>query len=500
MTHIPFQKDTPVEMEADYAVVGSGAGGSAAAITLSRAGYSVALCESGPWLDPEDYPSSVYGSMRDLWSDWGQQLALGRSLIPIVQANCVGGTTVINSAITVRTPEAVLYDWSTRLGLGEVFSPERVDGVLSRIEEELEVAQMRDSQLQPHNEMMVQALHARGMEGHAMHRSARRCEGTAQCLQGCKKGAKQSTNLSWVPEVMRRRGTVLSCAPVDRVNFEGGRAVGVRGRFRHPRGMGRGAPFHVRANRGVLVAASATGSAPLLERSGLRLPGLGLGWRAHPGCAIIGVYPFDVNMHRGTTQGACSLHFQQQGLKLESLALPLELLGARLSGAGRSLAERLSLIPRMACWVAAVRAEAEGSVRQGRLGKPVVRYAPLPADIRRVQKGLVELARLHFEAGALYVSPGIAGIKPQLGPDELHLIENGPMDNRCYTWVLTHLFGGCTMGADPRSSVVGPDLIVRGTEALHVVDASCIPTTLGVNPQHTIMAIGTIVGERLADS
>ncbi len=498
--HLSFSRGAPIELEADYLVVGSGAGGAAAAVTLARAGRSVALCEAGPWRDPEDYPSSVYGSMRDLWSDWGQLLALGESLIPIVQASCVGGTTVINSAIIVRTPGDVLADWSTRFGLGDVFNEQRVGEAQDLIERELEVAQMRSDQLQRHNEMLIEALHARGFEGHAIHRSAARCEGTAQCLQGCRIGAKQSTNLCWIPEVIERGGTVLSCAPVQRVLFERGRAVGVSGRFRDPRGA-RGARFKLRAKRGVLIAASATGSAPLLERSGLRLPGLGKGWRAHPGGAMVGIYPFEVQISRGATQGAASLHFRDQGLKLESLSLPAELLAARLAGAGRSLAASLELIPRVACWVAAVRAQTEGTVHQGRFsGKPVVRYSPIKADIRRLQQGLRQLAELHFEAGAIEVSPGIAGVKPRLGPDELHLIDEAPLDNRCYTWVLSHLFGGCTMGADPQTSVVAPDLTVRSTEALHVVDAACLPTTLGVNPQHTIMAVAMIVAERLANA
>ena len=66
---------------------------------------------------------------------------------------------------------------------------------------------------------------------------------------------KQSTNLNYVPEVMARGGTVLSSAPVDRIVFEGTRAVGVRGRFVDPRRREKGAVFDVRAKKAVIVAA-----------------------------------------------------------------------------------------------------------------------------------------------------------------------------------------------------------------------------------------------------
>jgi choline dehydrogenase-like flavoprotein len=47
-------------------------------------------------------------------------------------------------------------------------------------------------------------------------------------------------------------------------------------------------------------------------------------------------------------------------------------------------------------------------------------------------------------------------------------------------------------------SVVDPEFRVHGTEDLYVVDSSVFPTNLGVNPQHTIMAMSRLASERLA--
>lgn len=500
--HVSFSTGPAVEAEADFVVVGTGAGGVAAAIVLARAGFSVALCESGPWRDPDDYPSTTYGAFRDLHSEWGQLFAGGDSMIPIVQGRCVGGTTVINSAIMVRTPDEILTEWAG-LGLGETMTADAVGAANDQVEAELGVRPMAGVQLQRHNRMMVEALEARRMEVHPTSRAAPDCEGSSQCLQGCRVGAKRSTNLVWMPEILERGGTILSCAPVDRVDLDGGRAVGVRGRFRHPQPWierRRGARFRVRARRGVLVAASATGSAPLLERSGVRLSALGTGWRAHPGAGVIGLYPDPVHMHRGTTQGASSVHLRStHGIKLESLALPLEVLAARVSGAGASHAQVMEQVPRMAFWVAAIRAEAEGTVHNGRFGRPRVRFVPTRGDLERLRHGLVEISKAHFEAGATVVRPGVVGVPASLGPDDLHLLEQAPLVNKRWTWVLSHLFGGCPMGADPARSVVGPDLEVRGVRGLHVVDASCLPTTLGVNPQQTIMAVAMVVAQHIAE-
>ena len=504
--HVAFQTGAPQLFDVDYVVAGSGAGGGAAAITLARAGFTVALVEAGPWRDPEDYPTTMYGTMRDMFADWGEGVAIGNvlggeAILPIVQARIMGGTTVINSAIVVRTPGDVLDDWRDRFGLGDVFNERSIGEAQDLIERDLEVTTTPMPIMGETGARFLTALERKGMEGHRIRRNVRgTCAGAMQCLQGCKRHNKRSTNVTWIPELKDvHGGLVLSCAPVDKVLIENGVAAGVTGRWKHPQTRQQGATFTVRAKRGVLVAASATGSAPLLQRSGVKLPALGQGWRAHPGSGIVGVYPENVDMHRGPSQGVASLHHRKDiGIKLEHLSLPLELFAARVGGAGHMLTHKLEGYRRCAMWVTAVRAEAVGTVKQNWLGRTTVSYQPTVPDIGRLVAGSKLIAEMHFQMGAEKVWPGIYGMKPEIGPDELHLFDHAPMSNQSYTWVLSHLFGGCTLGKDPQTSVVGPDLQVRGVKQLHVVDAAAIPTTLGVNPQHTIMALAMVTANRLA--
>jgi choline dehydrogenase-like flavoprotein len=64
-----------------------------------------------------------------------------------------------------------------------------------------------------------------------------------------------------------------------------------------------------------------------------------------------------------------------------------------------------------------------------------------------------------------------------------------------YLW---HQTGGATMGSDPATSVVSPDLEVHGIAGLHVVDASVLPTAAAVNTGLTIMALAARLGDHLA--
>ncbi len=54
-----------------------------------------------------------------------------------------------------------------------------------------------------------------------------------------------------------------------------------------------------------------------------------------------------------------------------------------------------------------------------------------------------------------------------------------------------HPMGTCRMGADPKRSVVNSFGESYDIKNLFIVDASIFPSSLGVNPQESIMAFST---------
>ena len=498
MSHVSFrEKGQDFEAQFDFVVVGSGAGGAAAAATLARAGRSVALVEAGAWRDPDDYPHSAYGGLRDLTDAWGSQVTMGRALWPVVQARTVGGTTVINSAICVRTPSDIFRQWEAEHGISDLEAA--VLKKQDQLERDLSVEEVQPNALGRANLLAIKGEAALGWaDPHPMLRYTRGCDGGGMCLQGCSTRKKQSTNIVFVPEVLRLGGTLVTCAPVDRVLFEGTKAVGVTGRFLHPERRSKGATFTLRATKAVVIAASVTHSPVILMRSGLKLPALGKYFRAHPGTGVFGVYDEPVDMNIGATQGWASTAFRQTpGLKLETLAIPPELVASRLSGGGVQLMERLAQYRHITMWCHAVRAETAGRVTRSLFGNPVVHYTLDRPDMERFRAGMVLLARQHFAAGARAVIPGIAGMPYELSPDQVGLLDDAPLDPQKYIAILSHLFGGCVMGKDAQTSVTDGNGRVHGVQHLVIADASVIPTNLGVNPQHTIMGLAQVFAERL---
>ena len=53
--------------------------------------------------------------------------------------------------------------------------------------------------------------------------------------------------------------------------------------------------------------------------------------------------------------------------------------------------------------------------------------------------------------------------------------------------------GTARMDARPRRGVVGTDGAVHGAEALYVADGSLFPSSIGVNPMMTIIAMASRV-------
>jgi len=145
---------------------------------------------------------------------------------------------------------------------------------------------------------------------------------------------------------------------------------------------------------------------------------------------------------------------------------------------------------------------AEGVVTSGWGGADRVKYTMTTRDLEAARKACTLIARMLFESGAREVWPGVYGPRvPSVlrSIDDVRHLESAPLDPRSYNFIATHLFGAARMGPDSRTSVVDLDFQVHGVSGLYVVDSSVFPTNLGVNPQHSIMAMSRLAATRIAE-
>lgn len=484
---------TDLRLDADVVIVGSGPAGSTVAREAALAGASVVVIEEGPWAAPEEFASGAFASMAAHYRDMGASLAWGRAPIPLVQGRMVGGGSPINGAICWRLPPEIHAEWvADDPALAEALPLVELEEATDRIEARLGVAPTAPAVQGEKGRILARGADALGLAHRPIRRNVVGCEGLGRCLQGCPKGHKQSVDRTLLADAVASGARVLASTTVRRIEVERGRATGVVARTEA------GARVHVRANHAVVVAASAVQSPALLLASGIRQGPVGHGFMCHPGVSVAARFDTPVRMWEGATQGHEVTGLRAEGLKLEVLGFGLGVLAGRVDGVGRGFAAGMAGLGHWLDLGAAVRARARGRV-YAPFGRAVVRWSPSRDDMLRLRRGVRVMSDLLLAAGAREVAPGARGLPGRMTrPEEVARIEaEGPLDPGAWTTVVTHLFGGCRMGADPGRSVVRPDFRHHAVAGLYVADSSVFPTNLGVNPQVPIMAMATLCARRL---
>jgi choline dehydrogenase-like flavoprotein len=482
----------PHSIDMDAVVVGSGPGGATVARTLSRGGWSVAVLEEGPAVTSEMLGRDAFTAMASLYRGLGATVALGRAGMPLVQGRALGGTSVVNGAICWRLPRDVHAGWVTEDPVLETALPwDDIEAATDAIEQDLHIAPTDDTIAGAHNHLLARGAHALGLEHRPIRRNTRNCRGLGRCLQGCPLGNKLSMDRSYLADAAESGAQLWCNLRVGRILVEKGRATGV---LAH---NAAGIPVTVRARRAVVLAAGAIESPQLLLRSGLSQGPVGRGLMCHPGVSVNGVFPEDVSMWTGATQGHEVIGLRQEGLKFEALGYDLALVASRVKGVGQRFSDEILAMKHVAQWGCAVRAVTRGRVRNMPWG-PLITYALGDNDMLRVRRGVAVLCRLMLAAGATRVDTGIHGQPPVHSTSDADQLEaHASLDPRHYEMAATHLFGTCRLGSNPATSVVRPDFRHHHVRGLHVACASTFPSNTGVNPQTSIMALASLCARRM---
>jgi len=489
-----------LELQADVCIVGAGAGGCATAAALAEAGLSVVILEEGRHWKPSQFQPKTAFAFKHLYQGRGARSLRGNAVIPMPGGRGVGGSTLINSAICFRCPDEVMAEWRGRHGC-HTLQQARFDGYFDRIWKTLGVTVNPMSVQRENNLIFREGAEALGLNGAFLARSAPGCAGCGICQYGCPSGGKASADRTFLAEALATgQVAVWADCRVRQAATEGDRVTAVEGDILDAESqevMGR---VRCRA-RHFVISGGPIGTPLFLLANGLAdNTHCGRHLVVHPTLPALARFEQEIRPWRGVTQGYY-VDCWEQGFLLQTYTVtPDQYYLALQTRTGPETMELMSNLRHMASAGTLVHDEdSEGRVRHTPAG-PDLSYFLGDGDKQRLIDGLRLCAEVFFAAGAREVYPARVGLGRIRPGDDLAaaLPYSIPADQLLL--YASHPMGTCRMGGDPATSVVDPEGQVWGWRNLRVADASMFPSSLGVNPQVTTMALGLMVGEQLADA
>jgi glycine/D-amino acid oxidase-like deaminating enzyme len=479
--------EADTEIECEVVVIGTGAGGGACAYELASRGRAVLLLEEGDLHRRDALSGRTQAMVKRLYRDQGVTVALGNVGIPVFAGRAVGGTTIINSGTCYRTPERVFQRWREDHGL-YFYSSASMDPYYRRVEAMLGVSRARFDLTGGVGRVVARGAEALGYAHQPVLRNAPDCDGQGVCCFGCPTGAKRSTDVSYVPAALERGAQLVTAARVQSIDVVGGRARGVRAR------LGSGRTLTVRAE--AVVVAGGTLMTPLVLWNTLKnSPALGKNLSIHPATKTVALFDEEVDMSRGIPQGYSIDHFADEGIMFEGGSVPLEVLAIGTPWVGRRFVDLMALYRNLALFGFMVQDRSLGQVRPGAAGSPLILYSLGDEETEKMRRGMAILCEVFLAAGAKRVYPMMPGLEEVTTRADVERLRAMKVPASAFDITAYHPLGTCRTGTDPKRSVVGPDYETHEVERLFVADGSVVPSSLGVNPQMTIMSMALRAGE-----
>ena len=507
----------------DAVVVGSGFGGSIAALRLAEAGKSVCVLERGRRYRPGEFPRDVTDVDALLWEHPRRRRSLGLfdarflSGIGVVTASGVGGGSLIYANIHIRPDQGLFEDprWPAEIDRGAL------DPYYDRVAGMLGVRPLPEEIGLPKRDAFRSAAAALGRdvfdpdqavawtESPGPGREA--CRLVAECEFGCQHGAKQTMDLTYLARAEALGAVVRPLALVSHVARVGdGYTV-----LYHDLADGRRRSV---SGARVVMSAGTLGTTEILLRSrdpAGTLPelsrALGTGFSGN-GDFLGSIQGSRVDLEPWHGPDVTSVIPYLDAAPEFTLAAPtfsrpvMEVLASLGQGEGRALRRAApALWPRLGTVV-------RWALRRGLLSRPVRFPGPHSGRPGRMTN-LFAIGR-DTAGGRMRLSGGRVDVEWDYERDNRVLVSRmedamrevadayGGTFAPIITWnvfrkiVTVHPLGGCRLAESARLGVVSPEGEAFGCPGLYVADGSVIPTAIGYHPVMTISAIA----ERVADA
>lgn len=497
----------------DVCIIGSGAAGAVLAKELVDAGKKAVLIEKGGYHEGKDMNQREVDMMPLLWNNAGFNF-VDSLRIAVAQGCCLGGSTIINDAVCFNTPLRVREEWNKH---GVNFSDDEWSEHLQRVNHNLHVTKVSDYELNRNNLMLKKGAETIGLREH--WNNSRNCVNCMQCgfcHIGCHYETKQNVLVTYIHEALKKPDSDMkiycNCS-IENIVYSKGIVEGIEGYFLSIDGKRK---YRIRINaKLVIISAGAIASSKLLLQNKIASATAGIGLCLHPGIEVIGDFDYEIKGNEGipmaytvhdfgvtrsSDQTRKEYNFNDGGeFLIESIFLPLFQFSLALSASG--ISEHRRLIERFNNYAMAgivVRDDNIGRVTLTSTGRASITYEPGEKELKILAKGVEVMGKMWFALGARKIIISHRGLSSIDHEEDISkLVDEILNDPKNLLLGSAHPQSGNKIGTSEADSVVDSDCKVHGFKNLFVCDASVFPTSVGVNPQITVMTVASIVASRI---
>lgn len=477
------------EVTADVVIVGSGAAASILAHQLIAKGRKVLLVEFGGLEETTTFNEDEVDMVSRLYADGALQLSRDFRF-QVFQGRCVGGSTVVNNAVCFETPDYILDRWINEMGIG--LDRQRYLDSMAAVYKLMKISHtpiMTDDRfLNPGGKLFSEACEKMGYgkpELDSVMANINGCLGSGYCNIGCQFGKKLSMLDTILPQTqLANPGSLQIIANCEAISFNrsGSKIVSLTGKFKN------GRKITIKGNTFV-SSAGAVSSSILLLKSKLGIANAGKKLSFNLGTQITAAYKHTVNSYDGLQIS----HFLKTGdhrFVMETWYNPPMFQSTAMPGWFDQHFNNMQHYANMACTGVLVGTESNAEVKIAGLFGRDINYTPTEDDFNSLMDGLEKASEIYLNGGAERVMPNSFNYYEYKTVDELK--RNFRKNIKASPDISTgtgHPQGGNVMSNDAKTGVVDENFKVFGFDNLFVCDASVFPTSLGVNPQVTVMSL-----------
>jgi choline dehydrogenase-like flavoprotein len=483
-------------LSCEIVIVGSGPGGSFAALTLAEAGFDVILLEKGSSYTGKTVPRNMRIAVQDIYAESAFRTADGFPPTPVAGAQGLGGGTLVNSAICFKTPRRSLDLWN-ELSENRFSNHKAYYDLQNEIFKIMKVAKTPDSLLSGNDRIHRIGARALGWEEGSIWRNTPACTGCSRCNAVCPSGGKYSMDKGILPRAVEAGARVFTGCQVDGIiedKVKDGADNSVIGTLFDTKKQKIGT-FEVKAKK-IIIAAGSIATPELLLQSGFDANNsqIGKGLHLHPVISTWGIMPEPV-YQRGATQGHYCDQFSDDWVLLEANPIIGGAFFQSFPIYGKEAIEVMKRASHFVSTGALVKDTTEGEVRLPKDGTSKISYQLNEVDRRRLVKGLRVSAQLYLEgAGAESIVPSVFGGQWCRNMSDVDKFIPENLEAERLVPYSSHAQASCRMGraCDQQGKLLG-------AKNIYVMDSSVLPSNVGRNPQISIMTVARLLAVDLAE-